>query len=104
MNITKNKIKTEEGIELVAAIDGRIDASNAEELLDALSGDLKRVKVLNLDFKKVEYVSSVGIRSLLILFKQMRRQNGRMEISNINEQVREVLKLIGLMEFIKPDK
>ncbi|HAV28053.1 MAG TPA: hypothetical protein DCX23_07035 [Lachnospiraceae bacterium] len=43
------------------------------------------------------------MRSLLLLFKQLRRQDGRMEIININEQVREILKLIGLMEFIKHD-
>ena len=61
------------------------------------------MKVLKLDFQNVDYISSVGIRSLLLLFKQLRRQDGRMEIININDQVREILKLIGLMEFIKHD-
>jgi anti-sigma B factor antagonist len=104
MKIIKNKVATPEGTVLNVLIDGRIDATNAEEFRDSISTDLKRVKVLNLDFQNVDYISSVGIRSLLLLFKQMRRQDGRMEIININEQVREVLKLIGLMEFIKHDK
>lgn len=104
MKIIKNKVATPEGTVLNVLIDGRIDATNAEEFRDSISTDLKRVKVLNLDFQNVGYISSVGIRSLLLLFKQMRRQDGRMEIININEQVREVLKLIGLMEFIKHDK
>ena len=103
MTITKEKVTTPEGTVLNAKIDGRIDASNAEELLDSISGDLKRVNVLTLDFQNVDYISSVGIRSLLLLFKQLRRQDGRMEIININDQVREILKLIGLMEFIKHD-
>lgn len=104
MNITKNKVVTPEGTVLNVSIDGRIDASNAEEFRDTISADLKRVNVLTLDFQNVDYISSVGIRSLLLLFKQLRRQDGRMEIININEQVREILKLIGLMEFIKHDK
>lgn len=104
MDITKNKVVTPEGTVLNVSIDGRIDASNAEEFRDTISADLKRVKVLKLDFQNVDYISSVGIRSLLLLFKQLRRQDGRMEIININEQVREILKLIGLMEFIKHDK
>ena len=104
MKIIKNKVATPEGTVLNVLIDGRIDATNAEEFRDSISTDLKRIKVLNLDFQNVGYISSVGIRSLLLLFKQMRRQDGRMEIININEQVREVLKLIGLMEFIKHDK
>ena len=104
MKIIKNKVATPEGTVLNVLIDGRIDATNAEEFRDSISTDLKRVKVLNLDFQNVDYISSVGIRSLLLLFKQMRRQDGRMEIININEQVREILKLIGLMEFIKHDK
>ena len=103
MDITKNKVVTPEGTVLNVSIDGRIDASNAEEFRDTISVDLKRVKVLKLDFQNVDYISSVGIRSLLLLFKQLRRQDGRMEIININEQVREILKLIGLMEFIKHD-
>ena len=103
MKIIKNKVATPEGTVLNVLIDGRIDATNAEEFRDSISTDLKRVKVLNLDFQNVDYISSVGIRSLLLLFKQMRRQDGRMEIININEQVREILKLIGLMEFIKHD-
>ena len=103
MKIIKNKVATPEGTVLNVLIDGRIDATNAEEFRDSISTDLKRVKVLNLDFQNVDYISSVGIRSLLLLFKQLRRQDGRMEIININEQVREILKLIGLMEFIKHD-
>ncbi len=103
MNITKNKVVTPEGTVLNVSIDGRIDATNAEEFRDTISADLKRVNVLTLDFQNVDYISSVGIRSLLLLFKQLRRQDGRMEIININEQVREILKLIGLMEFIKHD-
>lgn len=103
MNITKNKVVTPEGTVLNVSIVGRIDATNAEEFRDTISADLKRVNVLTLDFQNVDYISSVGIRSLLLLFKQLRRQDGRMEIININEQVREILKLIGLMEFIKHD-
>ena len=103
MNITKNRVVTPEGTVLNVSVDGRIDATNAEEFRDTISADLKRVKVLKLDFQNVDYISSVGIRSLLLLFKQLRRQDGRMEIININEQVREILKLIGLMEFIKHD-
>ena len=103
MNITKNRVVTPEGTVLNVSVDGRIDATNAEEFRDTISADLKRVNVLTLDFQNVDYISSVGIRSLLLLFKQLRRQDGRMEIININEQVREILKLIGLMEFIKHD-
>ena len=103
MNITKNRVVTPEGTVLNVSVDGRIDATNAEEFRDTISADLKRVNVLSLDFQNVDYISSVGIRSLLLLFKQLRRQDGRMEIININDQVREILKLIGLMEFIKHD-
>ena len=103
MTITKNRVVTPEGTVLNVSVDGRIDATNAEEFRDTISADLKRVNVLTLDFQNVDYISSVGIRSLLLLFKQLRRQDGRMEIININEQVREILKLIGLMEFIKHD-
>ena len=40
MDITKNKVVTPEGTVLNVSIDGRIDASNAEEFRDTISADL----------------------------------------------------------------
>jgi anti-sigma B factor antagonist/stage II sporulation protein AA (anti-sigma F factor antagonist) len=49
---------------------GRIDLSNAEAFKDALSAALSRTKrALIIDLAGVDYISSAGLRSLMIAFK-----------------------------------
>jgi len=49
---------------------GRIDLSNAESFKDALSGALSKAKsALILDLSGVDYISSAGLRALMIAFK-----------------------------------
>ncbi|MCE9523783.1 MAG: STAS domain-containing protein [Alphaproteobacteria bacterium] len=49
---------------------GRIDLSNADAFKDALAASLaKAKKALILDLSGVDYISSAGLRSLMIVFK-----------------------------------
>lgn len=49
---------------------GRIDLSNADDFKDALAAALaKTKKALILDLSGVDYISSAGLRSLMIVFK-----------------------------------
>ncbi|HWM61890.1 MAG TPA: STAS domain-containing protein [Rhizomicrobium sp.] len=61
---------------IVAAAAGRIDLSNADSFKDALSASLVRAKTaLILDLSGVEYISSAGLRALMIVFKTAKAEN-----------------------------
>jgi anti-sigma B factor antagonist/stage II sporulation protein AA (anti-sigma F factor antagonist) len=54
----------------LVAVTGRVDLSNADAFKDALSATMVKVKTaLVLDLSGVEYISSAGLRSLMIVFK-----------------------------------
>ena len=53
-----------------------------------------------MDFTKLEYISSAGLRVLLSAFKKMDAKGGKMKVTNINEMVREVLDVTGLMSVL----
>lgn len=54
---------------------------------------------LLLDFSNLDFISSAGIRVLLVIYKQLLGK-GRMVICNSNEQVREVFEMTGLAGLI----
>jgi anti-sigma B factor antagonist/stage II sporulation protein AA (anti-sigma F factor antagonist) len=58
------------GDTVLVTVSGRIDLSNAEAFKNELSAALANAKTaLILDLSGVDYISSAGLRSLMIIFK-----------------------------------
>ena len=89
--------------QLTAAISGRIDTNSAPEAEEQILNQLDGVKKLVLDFKEVDYISSAGLRVLLLLHKQMLAEEG-LTIININETVREVLEITGFLDILNVEE
>ncbi len=96
MTISKNL----EGDKLTVAVEGRLDTVTAPDLEAELKVALDGAKELVMDFTKLEYISSAGLRVLLSAFKKMDAKGGKMKVTNINEMVREVLDVTGLMSVL----
>ena len=79
---------------VVVAPIGRLDHGNADELERVLrplaepSGDAAAGLVL--DFGRVDYVSSVGLRVLMIAAKEMRRRGARIAVVGLQPVVAEI--------------
>lgn len=84
---------------LTAAIKGRIDTNSAPEAEIQIMDQLDGVRELVLDFRDVDYISSAGLRVLLLLHKQMLGSGG-MKLTGVNETVREVLEITGFMDVL----
>lgn len=91
MNITK----TVNGEETVLAVEGRIDATNSRELQDAIIGAFQSTKNLVVDFEKVVYIASAGLRALLLGHKTAVSKSGIMKLTHVNDDVMEVLRMTG---------
>ncbi len=90
-----NRRKTEAGEEVV--VSGRLDAYWADHLSGALDEVIRGgADHIRLDMAAVVYMSSVGIRVLLKVYKQVQRLNGSFGVSNPSPAVRGVLELAGL--------
>lgn len=94
-----NIIKTTEGSTLNIALEGRLDTVTAPQLEAELKKSIDGVTELNMDFEKLEYLSSAGLRVLLAAQKIMNRQ-GKMVIRNINETIREVFEVTGFIDIL----
>ncbi len=91
--------KTVNGTELTLALEGRLDTVTAPELEKELKESLDGAERLILDFSKLDYISSAGLRVLLSAHKMMVAKGG-MKVTNVNEIVAEVFEVTGFADIL----
>lgn len=92
--------KKQNGDILTLAVSGRVDTTNAKEFEDEVIPSLDGVKNLSMDFAGLEYISSAGLRVLLLAIKQMNKQ-GSMVIQNASEMVKEIFEVTGFSDLVE---
>ena len=92
MNIKEER----KGKVMVLVIEGRLDSSTSGDLEKKLlpmieAGD----KNLVLDFAAMDYISSAGLRVLLMAAKMVGKQGGKVVLASLNANVKEVFDIAG---------
>jgi len=86
--------KQQEGSNLTVFVEGRLDTTTAPQLEEMLKTSLDNVAELALDFSKLAYVSSAGLRVILSTQKLMSKK-GKLVVKNVQEVVRDVFEVTG---------
>lgn len=92
-------IECKENTALTLYLEGCLDVSTVKEFNAALNGHLDGIECLTIDMEKLEYISSAGLRSLLINQKIMSKQ-GKMIIRNVNKTMMEVFQITGFEKIL----
>ena len=87
------------GNALTIAVEGRLDTMTAPELEAELNQSINSAETLTLDFSKLDYISSAGLRVLLSAHKAMSGKGG-MKVTHVNEIVREVFEVTGFADIL----
>ena len=95
MNIVKNR----QDNRLDVALEGRLDTTSAPEFEAVVKNELDGVTLLVLDFIKLQYTSSAGLRTILLAQKTMNKQ-GKMILKNVREEVMDVFDMTGLSDLL----
>lgn len=99
MDIEKNL----DGATLVIALKGRLDTTSSPQFEAEIKSVPDGVSELIFDFSALEYVSSAGLRDILMAQKMMNARHGALKLKGVNEIVKKVLDLTGfspLLTFI----
>ncbi len=88
-------IRDKPGAKLIRFI-GDLDATNIELVLEKVLNTMNE-GTLNIiaDFKQLRYVNSTGLGILLHFSKTAKEKGGCFKIANINENVYEIIEIIG---------
>ena len=94
-----NLNKTVESGKALYALEGRLDTVTSPDLEKDLKDSLAGVTELVLDFEKLDYISSAGLRVLLSAQKTMAKQ-GEMKIIHVNETIMEIFEVTGFTDIL----
>lgn len=91
-------ITSTEGI-TIAKIDGEIDSHTAPMLMEKLSPHLKKDARVILDMSGVSFMSSSGLRQLLLLKRQLMDVDGRVVLVGLSQRLSDIMDITGFLDF-----
>ena len=93
-------VKTRKDVTMTIAIEGRLDSQTAPQLEAEIVGKLDGVAHLIFDLSKLEFISSSGLRMLLLSQRIMDAQ-GSMTIRNLPSEFREYFDETGFSRIMR---
>ncbi len=87
---------------VVVSLKGRMDAVTAPELekkINSFIKDGENCFVIN--FESLDYISSAGLRVVLVVAKKLKPVNGQILISNLKGVVKEVFDISGFTSILQ---
>lgn len=92
--------KIQNGDALTLQVDGRVDTTTSPELQKAILEAFQTAAKVTLDLEKVVYVSSAGLRALLLGQKTAGAKGATMELLHVAPTVKAVLDSVGFSKIL----
>ncbi len=90
---------------LIISVKGRLDTMTAPQLEEEINSTaLDEVETITLNMRELEYVSSSGLRVILVLYKTMAKKGGHLKIVNVNPMVMELFTMTGMADYLDVEK
>lgn len=93
INITK-----EDG-QMEVALTGRLDTLTSPELEEKIKPELDGLTKLTFDFSELEYISSAGLRVLLMAAQSM-EDKGEMVVKNVSSDIMDIFEVTGFVDIL----
>ena len=95
LNITKEI----EGAKGIFALEGRLDTVTSPDLEEEVQGSIEGLEEVVMDFEKLEYISSAGLRILLSVEKTMSKK-GSFKVIHVNKTIMEIFEVTGFADIL----
>ena len=82
------------------SIEGKLDTSSSEEAQAKLSSIASQGTKMLMNLEKLEFVSSIGLRIILMQAKELKKHGGELRICNLQTAVKEVFTISGFSQIL----
>ncbi len=80
----------------IVGLRGRLDASTTPPIEQRIAGLLDQgEKRLVFDLSELTYISSLGLRVLIVVAKSMQRTGGKLALAGLSDHIHEIFKIAG---------
>lgn len=83
------------GSVLILGPKGRLDSNSSKSFEDRLLGRMEAERQVVIDFADLDYISSAGLRVLLMAAKKSKSQGAKLALCELKPQIREVFEMSG---------
>ena len=96
---------TKNGINVEFALSGRLDTNTAPLLTDEVNATVTdEVWNVVFDFSALDYISSAGLRVILMTQKKMNARQGTMMVRHPNDMIWEVFEATGFSDIMNIER
>ena len=95
MEIVQSQVDGSDVFTITGDIDGNTAPAAQEEILPLASPDAS----IALDMSGVAYMSSAGLRMLLVIYRNIMGQGGKVVLVGLSEELQDTMTLTGFMDF-----
>lgn len=93
--------KVEQGGVAIISPVGRVDTSSAKSFEDQAMAALTTTQKIAVKFDEIDYISSAGLRVVLMLGKKLKASGGVLVLINMPEKIFAVFKMSGFDKILK---
>ncbi|MBI9066883.1 MAG: STAS domain-containing protein [Salinivirgaceae bacterium] len=94
------EVKVENDI-LVIVIEGSIDSKTASEVQQKILESIQDNINVIMDLSKVDFVSSAGLRVLLMVYRAIKSKDGKVVLAGVSEEITDVMSITGFINFFE---
>lgn len=80
-------------------LEGSIDGKTAPKIREELAPALEQVQKLIIDMSRVDYLSSAGLRLLLLVYREITSHKGKLVLVQVSPEIRTVMSHTGFLNF-----
>ena len=92
------QMRQEDGIDIIE-LEGSLDGKTAPEVRERLRPVLAAANRLIMDLSKVGYLSSAGLRLLLLTYREVTAHQGKVVLLGVSKDIQTVMSHTGFLSF-----
>ncbi|MBR4357798.1 MAG: STAS domain-containing protein [Butyrivibrio sp.] len=93
-------VKEINGTTMNIALSGTLNSQNSPELQKSIMESVADVTEINFDFADLQYLTSAGLRVILVAQQEMDDKNGKMTLKNVCDDIMEIFKMTGFLNIL----
>lgn len=90
---------------LIFSLIGRLDTMTSPQLEDEINrSSFDNIETVILNMRELEYISSAGLRVIVMLYKKVTNFGGKLKLVGVNDMIMEILTMTGMVDFLDIEK
>ncbi|MFT8593663.1 MAG: STAS domain-containing protein [Bifidobacterium sp.] len=95
-----NSTHIAEGRRLVVNLNGRLDTNTSPAFEESMQSEFQEGRDMVFDCTNLEYISSAGLRVLLLAYKKTKGLDASLSLRNLNADVLNIIEMVGFSDFL----